>query len=260
MDLRLGKLRPSVCVDAVYEGVPIESSVKSVAELGFSAFEFWCWWEKDLPQLIDLSQMHGMTIASCCTKFISLVEPGLRSEYLRGLEESISAARQLNCKTLISQVGDFVQGVDRIEQRKSLVAGLKESAKLLSGSGVTLVVEPLNDQVDHPGYFLVRSDEAFEIIEEVNSPDVKIVFDIYHQQISEGNLISNILAHVEQISHFHAAGNPGRHELSLGEINYPEIFKAIAESGYDGFVGLEYWPKAEANYGLQEVAEWFSVN
>ncbi|MEC9091437.1 MAG: TIM barrel protein [Planctomycetota bacterium] len=257
MEMEIGKLKPSVCVDAVFEGVPLEQSVKTVADLGYPAFEFWCWWEKDLAQLNDLRREYSLKIASCCTKFISLTRPECRKLYLEGLEKSIEAAKTLDCNILISQVGDFVLGVDRADQQKSLVEGLTHAAKLLDGSGVKLVIEPLNEKVDHAGYYLIRSDEAFEIIEKVGSPNVQVVFDIYHQQISEGDLLTNILDNLENIGHFHAAGNPGRHELNSGEIHYPEIFKAIGAAGFEGYVGLEYWPENDPIQGLGQVARWF---
>lgn len=250
-------LRPSVCIDAVLAGRPCPEALQTVADAGISAFEFWCWWEKDLDELEAHRDKHGLEIAAFCTKFISLVDPAKRAEYLAGLEESIAAARRLHCPTLISQVGDFRPGVPRAEQHASLVAGLKEAAPMLEEAGVTLVFEPLNELVDHAGYYLIRSDEAFQIVDEVASPRVKIVFDIYHQQISEGHLIHNITANVDKIAHFHAAGNPGRHELNVGEIHYPSVFEAIEETTYQGYVGLEYWPLKDPAEGLREVAGWF---
>ena len=195
-------------------------------------------------------------IASICTKFISLVDPEKRSEYLEGLTESIAAAKQLNCPTLISQVGDALPGVSRDLQRQSLIDGLAEAKPLLESSGITLVIEPLNDRIDHKGYFLVQSDEAFDIVDAVNSDHVKVVFDIYHQQISEGHVIERLTDNIDKIAHFHVAGNPGRNELTVGELNYPNIFNAIAKAGYDRYIGLEYWPLFDAEAGLREIASW----
>ncbi|MEM0969400.1 MAG: TIM barrel protein, partial [Verrucomicrobiota bacterium] len=118
---------------------------------------------------------------------------------------------------------------------------------------------PLNELVDHPGYYLVQSPEAFEIVQEVASPHVQVVFDIYHQQISEGNVLANLRRHLERghIGHLHAAGNPGRHELQRGELHYRSILSAIKETGYTGYVGLEYWPADEDPLpALREVAGW----
>lgn len=245
-------IQPSVCIDSVFEGVPLEVAVRHVAELGYPAIEFWCWWEKDIDQVNQLCSELGLTVAATCTKFVSLVDPSTRGSYLAGLQESIAAAKRLGCPTLISQVGDFRPGVPREEQCQSLVDGLREAAKLLDGTGVTLAIEPLNELVDHPGYFLIRSDETFRCIDEVASEHVKVTFDIYHQQISEGNVIHNATTNVENIAHFHAAGNPGRNELDRGELNYAEIVRALSATTYCGYVGLEYWPIKTAPYNLAD--------
>ena len=253
-------LRPSVCIDAVLADLPINDALQIVADAQIDAFEFWCWWEKDLAQLQAARDKHQLKIAAFCTKFISLVDPATRADYLSGLRESIGAAKQLGCPTLISQVGDFRPGVPRAAQHASLVDGLKEAAPMLEQAGVTLVFEPLNELVDHAGYYLIRSEEAFQIVDEVNSPRVKVVFDIYHQQISEGHLIHNITTNIDKIAHFHAAGNPGRHELTNGEIHYPSVFEAIQATNYEAYVGLEYWPVRDLAAGLKEVAAWFGDN
>lgn len=251
-------LKPSVCIDAVLGELAFDDALRIVANAGIDAFEFWGWWDRDLTQLLSARDTHQLKVSACCTKFISLVDPAARAEYLAGLEESIAAAKRLNCPTLISQVGDYRPGVSRADQHACLVQGLKQAAPLLEAAGITLVIEPLNELVDHPGYYLIRSDEAFEIIDQVGSPRVKVVFDIYHQQISEGHLIHNITSNIDKIGHFHAAGNPGRHELSLGELHYPSIFEAISATDYEGFVGLEYWPVKDPTNGLREVAGWFA--
>jgi hydroxypyruvate isomerase len=252
------RLSPSVCIDAVLGDVAYDEALRIVAQAGIGAFEFWGWWDKDLDELLAAQDAHQLKISACCTKFISLVDPATRVAYLDGLEESLVAARRLQCRTLISQVGDHREGVPREEQHDCLVQGLREAAPLLEAANVTLVFEPLNELVDHAGYYLIRSDEAFQIVDEVGSSCVKVVFDIYHQQISEGHLIHNITSNIEKIGHFHAAGNPGRHELTRGEIHYPSVFEAIQKTNFDGFVGLEYWPLEEPLTGLREVARWFS--
>jgi len=250
-------LIPSVCIDAVFEGKSYNEACAAVKRAGISAIEFWDWWDRDLDALVSAQKSNGLHISACCTKFISLVDPTLRDNYLRGLEESIAVAKQIETNILISQVGDFRTGIPREEQRRSLIDGLNEAAPLLKDTGITLVIEPLNELVDHKGYYLIRSDEAFGIVEEVARPEIKVIFDIYHQQISEGHLITNILPNVDLIGHFHAAGNPGRHELQRGEINYPEVFKSIQETGFKGYVGLEYWPlDKDPVDALKEVAEW----
>lgn len=252
-----GRLEPSVCIDAVLGDLSPQDALKVVSEAGINAFEFWGWWDKDLDSIEAARDQFGLKISACCTRFISLVDPARRDEYLAGLAESIAAAKRLRCPTLISQVGDFRPEVPRQQQHDCLVAGLKSAAPMLEDADITLVIEPLNELVDHVGYYLVRSKEAFEIIDEVDSPRVKVVYDIYHQQISEGQLIANIAANIGKIAHFHAAGNPGRHELTIGELHYPSILAAIGATDYDGYVGLEYWPVNDPLAGLREVGGWF---
>ena len=118
----------------------------------------------------------------------------------------------------------------------------------------TVVVEkPLNVLVDHQGHYLSTSAEGFAILDEVGSPHVKLLYDIYHQQISEGNLIATIKASAARIGHFHVADVPGRHEPGTGEINYANVLRAIDAAGYGGYVGLEYRPQARAADSLNAV-------
>jgi len=231
-------MKISVSVGAVFNGQDFVKSLEELNRAGVKAFEFWGWWDVDLDGIRAAKKRLNLTAAACCTRFISLVDASKRADYLQGLRESIQAAQSIECKTLISQVGNDL-GTSRFVQKKNLIEGLKVCASILEEEDILLVIEPLNTLVDHPGYYLTRSEEAFEIVEAVSSPKVKVLFDIYHQQIMEGNLIRRITENIDKIGHFHAAGNPGRHELYYGEINYPEIFRAIDATGYQGYVGFE---------------------
>lgn len=257
LGFEMGKLRPSVCIDAVFENLADSLAIAEVEKAGLTAFEFWGWWDRDLPNLLQAKRKCQLEISACCTHFITLTDPALREKYLEGLEQSIEAAGRLGCKTLISQVGDEITDKPRYSQHLSLVEGLREAAPLLEAADVTLVIEPLNRLVNHPGYYLVGSSEAFDIVESVGSESVKVVFDIYHQQVSEGNVIHNLVSNIDKIGHFHAAGNPGRNELTRGELNYRQIFESIQSTNYDGYVGLEYWPVDDPLEGLCEIASWF---
>jgi len=243
-------MKISICIDALYAGKDIPESLQAIHRLGIQAFEFWGWWDKDLQAIKKTKEQLGLEVSAFCTKFISLVDASKQGEYIDGLQESIAAAKMLNCKRLISQVGDDL-GIDRVEQHKNMLAGLKACVPILEKEDITLVIEPLNTTIDHAGYYLYRSEEAFQIIEEVGSEHVKVLYDIYHQQIMEGNLINTISRNITKIGHFHAAGLPGRHELYLGEINYPHIFRAIDSLGYAGFVGFEYFPIEAPDAGIK---------
>jgi len=243
----------SVSIHAVMRGGEHSTAdkIRQAAALGYKACEFWGWWGEDLAAIRQAADESGVAIGSICTKFVSLVDPAARSEYLAGLTESIAAAKQLGCRYLISQTGQDRAGVSREEQSASLVAGLQAAAPLLESAGITLVVEPLNTRVDHPGYYLSKADEAAALIRAVGSPNVKLLYDVYHQQITEGDLIPTIRRHMDVIAYFHIADHPGRHEIGTGEINYANVLRAIAETGYDGYVGLEYFPTGSAEESLR---------
>lgn len=239
----------SVCIDAVMKNLSVGNALDKLKSLGCGAFEFWAWWTKDLNEMCEAIGRTGLIPAAMCTKFVSLVEPENRNEYKEGLEESIEAAKKLGVKTLISQTGDDT-GKSRAFQHESLAQGLRECAPILEKNGVTLVVEPLNTYIDHKGYYLDSSTEAFTLIDEVGSNNVKILYDIYHMQIMEGNLINTITLNIDKIGHFHAAGLPGRHEPYIGEINYDSVFDAIDRTSYKGYTGLEYFPIQEDCQGI----------
>ena len=233
----------SICIDSIFGTCtnPVDS-IATLKKIGFDTYEFWSWWDKDIS-IIERTQADlGLSLSALCTKFISLTEKEARDSYLKGLQETIEIAKQLKSKIIISQVGSELPNIERGYQHESIVEGLKAAAPFLEDAGLTLAIEPLNTIVDHPGYYLSTISEAAEILEEVNSTNVKILFDIYHQQISEGNLISNIQNHIDKIAHFHAAGNPGRGTILEGEINYLAVFNAINHTNFTGAIGLEYFP------------------
>ncbi len=178
---------------------------------------------------------------------------GLEQEaYLSGLKETVDVAEMLGCRTVISQVGKELTGVPREEQRLQLVDGLRRAADLLSSHDIQLVIEPLNTRVDHKGYFLWSSTEAAQIIREVDSPKVRMLFDIYHQQVMEGDILQHIRENIEIIGHMHCAGVPGRHSLSQSELNYGYVFKAIETMGYEGYMGLELFTDTPE----EEIRDW----
>ena len=135
------------------------------------------------------------------------------------------------------------------------MAGLKAAAPILEEYDVTIMIEPLNTYVNHPGYYLWSSVEAFEIIREVDHPNVKVIYDIYHQQVMEGNIIPSITKNLDCIAHLHAAGHPGRNEMQYGENDYHNIIKAVDAAGYTGALGLEYRPLLDPIESLKSVKE-----
>ena len=251
-------MRYSVCIDAVFGSENPVESIHKVREAGFSAFEFWSWENRDLEAIRAAAEENELQIACFCMTSGSLTDPKRRSEFLSFLCASVEAAERIGCKKLIALTGQDT-GADREFQRRSIVNGLRTAAPIAEAAGITLILEPLNTLVNHAGYFLWQSSEAYEIVDAVGSESIRILFDIYHQQIMEGNLIPNIRAGGGRIAHFHVAGHPGRHEPQSGEIHYPVIVDEIRNMGYDGFVGLEFTPSGDPMECLREAAAWLPV-
>ena len=246
-------VRLSVCIEMFWRDRPYEERIARVAGLGFQAFEFWGWEGKDLAKIKSAAAMHNLAVAALCLEpGFSLVRRNHEAELVRGMKETAAVARELGCKTIIATAGNTYDDESYEITRRRVVRQTAAVARVAEDNGLTLVIEPLNTLVDHHGYWLRRLSQAVDIVEEIGSPAVKILDDIYHQQITEGNIIPNLTAYIHHIGHFHTAGHPGRHELVGGELDYRAIFKAIDETGYSGYVGLEYAPTMDTGLSLKQ--------
>ena len=246
----------SICTDAVFSGADTSESIRKCAALGFNAVEFWGWQGKDMDKIIETAKECNTIITSFSAKINGFVDPSLWQESVEGVCESIEMAKRAGNKLIIGLSGNDT-GKPREEQHENLVEGLKKCAPYLEDAGITLTLEPLNILYNHKGYYLYCSGEGFDVVKKVASPNVKLLFDIYHQQLTEGNILNNIKDNIGLIGHFHTAGVPGRHELSNGELNYSFIFSEISKLGYTGYIGLEYFPLNEPEQGLKEVKNMF---
>ncbi len=259
-------LKLSPCIEMLFGEVPdFYDRFAAAKAAGASFFEFWNWTGKDLPRIKALAGENGLSIGAFCVAGENREFNEKRLMYREAIpafldvcRESIGKAKALSCPTLIVTCGNERNDIPRAEQHTNIVLALRAAAPLFEESGVTLVLEPLNVLVNHRGYYLDSSYEAFSIIEETGSPNVKLLFDVYHQQISSGNLIDTIRKYGDLVGHYHVADVPGRHEPGTGEIAYPRVFRAIAETGYDRLVGLEYRsvaPSAESFRAVSAMAE-----
>ncbi|QNF28819.1 hydroxypyruvate isomerase family protein [Metabacillus elymi] len=231
-------MKYSLCIGA-YKGKDVVYHLEKIKEHGFQGLEYYSWWDLDIKQVAKEQDRIGVGIIATCTKFFNLVDESKRLEYIDGIKQTIEACKILGTKSIITQTGNVIDGMSREIQQQAMVETLKQSASLCEEAGIILEVEPLNGLVDHRGHFLQYSDEAVSVIDQVNSQNVKLVFDVYHQQITEGNVIRNATNYIDRISHYHIADNPGRKQPGTGELNYINILNAIKETGYDGYVGLE---------------------
>ncbi|MFW6161986.1 MAG: hydroxypyruvate isomerase family protein [Planctomycetota bacterium] len=258
--------RLSVCICTVFKEVDFVERVSKVQEAGLGAFEFWGWGGVDLDGIRAAKEETGLELACMGVDSADpavregksqgqLVNPACRDAFVAACHETIEVADRLGVKTLIVTVGNEQDGMTREAQHQSIIDGMKAVARAGEDAGVTFVIEPLNTLVNHAGYYLWSSHEGFDICRAVGSPAVKLLFDIYHQQITEGNLIQNITENVDLIGHFHSADVPGRHEYGTGEINYANVLAAIDQTDYPGYVGLEYMPTGDSAASLAQIRE-----
>ena len=176
-------------------------------------------------------------------------QPDRVGEFQDGVGKAIEYATALGCKQVNCLAGLAPQGVASDKVRATFVANLKFAAAKTKAAGIRLVTEPVNNR-DIPGFYLNRSQQALEIMDEVDSDNLWLQYDIYHMQVMEGNLARTIEANLARINHMQLADNPGRHEPGTGEINYPFLFDWIDRIGYAGWIGCEYNPKAGTVEGL----------
>ncbi len=246
-----------VAIPCFFGNSDFEESIKTVGKLGFDAAETYNWKHLNFDKVNDACKESGVSLVSMCTTEFRMTEPEYRQNWLDGLLESCVAAKKLGVGKLITQVGQD-SGKERAIQREAIVTTLKNAVPILEEFGITVMIEPLNTYVDHAGYYLTSSKEAFEIVREVGNPFVKVVYDIYHQQIMEGNITPSVVENLECIAHLHCASHPGRHEPWLGESNYNFIFDSIDKAGYDGLCGLEYKPTIDPIESLRAAKAFYN--
>ena len=251
-------MKLSLCLNSVTGNMEKTEAMRLAKRIGYSAVEFWEGTGFPVDEYKQVLEEEGLTLA-CMGSATNLVDPADRPAFINSVKTSLTNAKILGAKGFIAITGQELPGVPRAVQHQSIVDGLKEAACILSGSGKFMVLEPLNVLVNHQGYYLYSSLEAFQIIREVNCPEIKVLYDIYHQQITEGNLIQNITENIDLIGHFHVAGNPGRGEPYIGEINYKDVFQAADKAGYKGYAGLEYWPKGDMEESLKRCLSLYEL-
>ena len=181
--------------------------------------------------------------------------PDRVEEFRAGVSQAMAYAKVLGVPQLNCLAGKRVSGFSDEEHRITLVANLRFASEALKGAKLTLTVEAVN-HFDIPGFFLNRTEQVAQLIEEVNSPNVFIQYDVYHAQREEGELTGTLRKYQKRIGHIQIADNPGRHQPGTGEINYPFLFKEIDRLGYEGFIGLEYVPEPDTLTSLAWVERY----
>ncbi|MBI2823268.1 MAG: TIM barrel protein [Planctomycetia bacterium] len=225
--------------------LPFLERLKMAAAYGFPAVEFWPWQGKDLDAIARLSKDAGLAISQFTAWGFrpGLNDPKNHDAFVKAVEDGCQVAKRLNCQKMCVVGGDDQPGMTQEQMHANIIAGLKRAAPVAEKHEVMLILEPMNIRVDHKGHCLYGSPAAVRICREVNSPMVKINWDLYHMHISEGDLCGHLRDGFDQVGYLQLADHPGRNEPGTGEIHYNRVLKEAYDLGYRDFVGLECRPK-----------------
>lgn len=232
-----------------HAGEDLIDQLKFMAEVGFQGLE-----DNGLPgrsveeqerigqELARLGMTMGVFVATGDFKNVTFASnnPEIREKLVNDMRNAVEIAKRVNAKWCTVVPGCYDIGLEWDYQTAHVIENLKHCCEVLEPAGLVMVLEPLNAWTNHPGLFLTKIPQAFMICQAVGSPSCKILNDLYHQQITEGNLIPNIDYAWSEIAYFQVGDNPGRKEPTTGEINYKNVFKHIHSKGFDGIVGMEH--------------------
>ena len=238
----------SVMLWTVFPDLPFEQRLEKVAEAGYPAVElvkeFEKWSDDDFRRFNAKKRALGITFDTTAGVWKGIADPAARDAFLADLNKMLITADKLECPAIIVLSGDQVPGLSHEQQHQSCIETLKRGADVAARRNVTLLLENI-DPEENPKYYLTSVAEGFEIVRAVNQPHVKFLYDFYHEQIAEGNLIEKLEKNIDEVGLIHVADVPGRHEPGTGEINYFNIYRKLAELNYKGYVAMEFMPSGE---------------
>lgn len=242
-----------------HSGEDLIDQLKFMADVGFRGFEdngmkgrSTRMQESIGRQLDDSGMMMGVFVAHSIywnEPSLSTGDPDKLEQFLDEIRESVDVAKRVNAQWVTVVPGHIDMRMEMDYQELNVIDALKQAAEILEPHDITIVIEPLNTLVNHPGMILTRTAQAYRICKAVGSPSCKILYDVYHQQITEGNLIRNMDLAWDEIPYIQLGDNPGRNEPWSGEINYRNVFKFLHEKGYDGIVGMEHGNSGDGKEG-----------
>lgn len=237
----------AVNVEMWWKKLPFVERLKQSAALGFPAVEFWPYEGKNLDEVAKTCQELNLAIAQFTAWGFSpgMNDPKNHERLVKKITEACQVAKKINCPMMTVVGGNDQPGMTQAEMHENIIKGLKLVAPIAEDNEIMLILEPMNIRVDHKGHCLYGSTDAVRICREVNSKFVKINWDLYHMQLSEGDLCGRLKDGFDQVGYLQVADTPGRHEPGTGEINYARVLRHAQELGYRGYVGLECNPTEE---------------
>ncbi|KKC37721.1 hydroxypyruvate isomerase [Devosia epidermidihirudinis] len=248
-------MRYSACVDMLFTGesADVAQRIRLAKAAGMDAVEFWLWSNKDLDAIEDALGETGLPLAGIVAEpFAELTRTSDHQRFLDGLEKSLVVAQRLGTRVMIAQAGPDLAGIERNQQHDALVEAMARSAEVLKGSGVVLALEPLNTLVDHVGYYLPSTTEGLDIVDAVNRPEIKILYDLYHSMVMGEDTATVLAGRVDRVAHIHVADHVGRNQPGTGKLPLKASLDCLFANGYNGFVGLEFKPIGGTAAALDE--------
>ncbi len=241
--------------------MPFTRRIEEAARLGFQCIEFWPYEGKDIGAIADLCQKLKIEVAQFTAWGFrpGLNDPRNHNRFVEKVEEACKVAQQLRCRMMCVVAGDDIAGMTQQQMHENVIGGLRRAAPIVEKHNITLILEPMNIRVDHKGHCLYGSEPTVRIIRAVNSRCVKMLADLYHLQITEGDLCGHMRDYFAHAAYYQLADHPGRNEPGTGEINYTRVLRQLHDLGYRGMVGLELRPlrtELEAARALNRVDQW----
>ena len=244
-------MKLSLCLEMLFTDRPFIERLAIASRLGYRAVEFWDWRDKDVTAVADTAARHGLTVGAMSgNRRHGLIDPESLAGLIDEMEQVFAAARQLNCRHIM-MLSDVLNDDGSAAPSKPLSAeekgeSIAENLRMLAGhpqaAGFTLLLEPLNTALDHRGCFLNHSAPGVEIVRRVDSPRVKLLYDIYHMSMMNEDVLTEIDRNLDWIGYFHVADLPGRHQPGTGKVDYQAVNALLRRAKYEGFIGMEFSP------------------
>src|ERR1700739_86833 len=256
----------SVMLWTVWTDLPFEQRLANVAQAGYSNVElvgeYAKWTDHDIEQANAARKRLGIHFDATAGLHNGIGNPAVRETFLAEFTQALIPMQRLNCPAMIVLSGNVVPGLSREQQHQSCIEGLKGAAQIIEGKQidgqpVRLLLECI-DPEENPHYLLQSASEAIDIVRAVNHPQVQFLYDLFHEQIAEGNLIEKLDKHIDVIGLVHVADVPGRHRPGTGEINYANIYRKLAELNYRHIAAMEFKPTGDAVAELRAAREMVS--
>jgi hydroxypyruvate isomerase len=240
--------RFSVMMWALKSHGSFEENLERVARAGYRHVElvgeFFAWTETERASVMAKMAALGVTVDATSGVKAGFADPAGGDAFVAEVKRLIAAARQVGCSRLILLSGKRLEGVGDEAQRAAAVATLRRTAELLETAGMDAVIEPI-DRLENPTIWMDGVEEAFEVARQVGSARVKVLYDLYHEQRTKGNLIEKLAKNIDAVGLIHVADVPGRHEPGTGEVDYGNVYRALKELRYAGTIAMEFYPTGD---------------